>query len=602
MFGKDELEPPIQLFRVTDYGAIPDSGADATSAIQAAIDAASRANGPTEVAFPPGRYDLFPTYAVRSAYFISNTASEEEHPDHTKTIGLRLKGAHRIRIEGNGSRLLFHGKMTPVVMDGCSDAEIRNLTIDFARPTISEMRITATGASHWDVEVHPDSNYRLQDDKLYWIDESWSHRGGPAQEYDPVSNRTWRVPNPILLAKQVEQLGQGKLRLHFSCAPHTSVGHVFQMRDGIRDQVGALIVGCKNIIWRNVWMQYMHGLGIVGQFSENLMFERLRLAPDPSSGRTAAAFADFVHLSGIKGKISIVDSVFEGAHDDAINVHGTHLRIVEVLDGRRIRVRFMHPQSYGFSASHPGDEIDFISASSLTSYATCSVVGVKPLSPREVELTLDSPVPEMIEDGDVIENVTWTPELTVRGNVFKRIPTRGILATTRRKVTIENNVFERLHMSAILIADDAESWFESGMVRDVLIRRNRFVDCGNRQAPVLLIRPENTEVSADRPVHSNVIICDNRFELDGTALLEAKSTSGLIFADNDISRNVGNDGLSADSDEIIRLWACSGVEIVGNTIEDKAAAIVKTNSMKDGHLVIDKGQAAFIRRDGDNDI
>jgi hypothetical protein len=596
------IEPPIQIFRVTDYGAIPDSGEDSTNAIQAAIDAASAANGPTVVEFPPGQYDLYPTNAVKSVYYVSNTASEEEHPDPTKTIGLRLKGSRRIHIEGNGSRLLFHGKMSPIVMDGCIQAEIRNLTIDFARPTISEMRITATSASHWDVEVHPDSEYRLQDDKLYWIDEGWSYRGGPAQEYDPVSNRTWRVPNPIMLANQVEQLGPGKLRLRFISAPHTSVGHVFQMRDGIRDQVGVLIVGCRNIIWRNVWMQYMHGLGIVGQFSENLTFERLRLAPNPSSGRTAAAFADFVHLSGIKGKISIVDSVFEGAHDDAINVHGTHLRIEGVEEGRRIRVRFMHPQSYGFSAFHPGDEIDFISASSLTSYATCSVVGIKPLSLREVELTLDSPVPDTIQDGDVIENVTWTPELSVSGNVFKRIPTRGILATTRRKVTIENNVFDNLHMSAILIADDAESWFESGMVRDVLIRGNRFIDCGNRQAPVLLIRPENTHVSSDLPVHRNVIISGNRFELNGAPLLEAKSTSGLIVADNDILRNGCRDGSSDDSHEIIRLRACSGVEIVGNTIEDHAAVIVKTNLMKDEHLVIDKGQAAFIRRVDENDI
>ncbi|QJD87108.1 right-handed parallel beta-helix repeat-containing protein [Cohnella herbarum] len=597
-----ENDPVTRLFRVTDYGAKPDSGEDATRAIQAAIDAASAMEEPAVIEFPLGRYDLYPVNAAQAPYYVSNTVSEDEHPDPTKTIGLWFKGASRIRVEGNGSRLLFHGKMTPIVMDGCVDAEIRNLTIDFARPTISEIRIAAIGESYWDVEVHPDSYYLLKDDKLHWVGEGWSYRGGPAQEYDPVSNRTWRVPNPVTLANHVEQLELGKLRLRFASAPFTTVGHVFQMRDGIRDQVGSLIVGCRNIIWQNVWMQYMHGLGIVGQFSENLTLEGLRLAPDPSEGRTAAGFADFVHLSGMKGKVSIVDSEFEGAHDDAINVHGTHLRIVGVEDGKRVRVRFMHPQTYGFNAFHPGDEIDFISARALTSYATRQVIDIKQLSLREAELTLDALVPETIGDEDVVENVTWTPEVSIRGNVFKRIPTRGILVTTRRKVTIENNSFEKLHMSAILIADDAESWFESGMVRHVRIRGNRFIACGGGTQPVILIHPENTLVSADAPVHSNVVISGNRFELDGSPLLDAKSTHDLIVADNQISRNGVMDGESADSQEIVRLWACSGVEIVGNTFEDNGVAIVKTISMRAKHLAIDTGQAAIIRRDYEDEI
>jgi len=562
-------EPPIRRFRVTDYGAIPDSGEDATGAIQAAISAACAAEGPAVIEFPQGRYDLYPDHAVKAPYYVSNTASEAEHPDPTKTIGLWLKGANRIFLEGNGSKLLYHGKMTTIVLDGCSEAEIRNLTIDFAQPTISEMRIVSIGEGYWDTEVHSDSTYTLEDGKLSWVGEGWSYRSGPAQEYDPSSNRTWRVSDPIASASRVEQLGPGKLRLRFAPEeqPRTAVGHVFQMRDGIRDQVGALIVGCRDIVWRNVRMQYMHGLGIVGQFSENLSFEGLRLAPDPSGGRTAAAFADFAHFSGVKGKISIVDSVFEGAHDDAINVHGTHLRVVGTADGESVRVRFMHPQSYGFDAFHPGDEIDFVCATTLTPYATRHVVSIKPIDLREVELTLDGPTPETIKDGDVVENVTCTPEVEIRGNVFKRIPTRGILVTTRRKVTIEDNLFEKLHMSAILIADDAGSWFESGMVRHVRIRGNRFVSCGDVDHAAIRIHPENTLVSPDHPVHRNIVISGNRFELGEAPLLEAKSTTDLIVADNHVVLNGGGNEDPMDWSEIIQLSACSGVEIFGNTIE-----------------------------------
>ena len=78
----------------------------------------------------------------------------------------------------------------------------------------------------------------------------------------------------------------------------------------------------------------------------------------------------------------------------------------------------------------------------------------------------------------VVENVTYTPEVIVRNNFFSRIPSRGLLVTTRRKVLIEKNTFFRMQMSGILIANDARSWFESGMVRDITIRDNHFIECG----------------------------------------------------------------------------------------------------------------------------
>lgn len=47
-------------------------------------------------------------------------------------------------------------------------------------------------------------------------------------------------------------------------------------------------------------------------------------------------------------------------------------------------------------------------------------------------------------------------------------------------------------MSGILIADDAEGWLESDMVKDVTFRRNTFNHCGGKDRPVIFIAPENT--------------------------------------------------------------------------------------------------------------
>ena len=85
---------------------------------------------------------------------------------------------------------------------------------------------------------------------------------------------------------------------------------------------------------------------------------------------------------------------------------------------------------------------------------------------------------EEFQQNDVLENVTWIPEVEIRGCRVSRIPTRGFLITTRRRVLVEDNEFPGTHMSAILLEDDARGWYESGCVRDMPIRGNRFIRRG----------------------------------------------------------------------------------------------------------------------------
>jgi hypothetical protein len=90
-------------------------------------------------------------------------------------------------------------------------------------------------------------------------------------------------------------------------------------------------------------------------------------------------------------------------------------------------------------------------------------------------------------------------------------------------------------MHAILIADDALSWYESGAVRDVTIRRNRFIGCGYNSAPddyVIAIAPENRKVVAGVFVHHNIRIEDNEFDTRDGLLLTARSVEGLTFLRN----------------------------------------------------------------------
>nr|WP_206106922.1 right-handed parallel beta-helix repeat-containing protein [Paenibacillus timonensis] len=559
MLGEDRAT----VISLVDYGARPDTEEDAQPAMRLALEAAERAEGPVVLDVPCGRYHFYSQAAIRAPYHVTNTASEEELPDVTKTIGLLLKGQRHLTLRGNGALFLFHGKQTMLLIDSCEDVAIRDLHFDYAIPTVTEMTVKRCGQEEgWmEAEVHPDSSYEVKEGRLAWIGEDWRFRAGPMQLCDPVDNTTWRVDNWLeQTTTHTEEVRPGRLRFDFDGGlPEGMVpGRIVQMRDGIRDQVGVLVHESDGIAFSGCGLHFMHGLGMVGQFSENLIFEHLDLSPRAETGRTVAGFADFIHLSGCRGRIAIRDCRFAGAHDDAINVHGTYLRIVGRPAPNQLVVRFMHPQTYGLPAFRAGDEIGFVDADTLVTYGTGEVREVRRLDPRELLLTLERPAPEERGSRDVIENVTWSPEVEITGNHFARIPTRGVLASTRGSTWIRGNLFERMRMSAILVAADANSWFESGAVENMVIEGNRFVSCGGEACATIMIAPENREALPDKPVHRGIAVVDNHFESEGF-LLSAHSTKDLIFRGNEV-RLASSGGF--DLRKAIQLEACPDAVIV----------------------------------------
>jgi hypothetical protein len=524
---------------VTTFGAIPDSHKDATAAFQRAISACKQLKN-SILLIPHGRYDLYPDSAIKRTYFISNTSSETECPSKRKTIGLLFDNIRNLRVEGDGSLLVFHGKMTTIVIDHCNNITLSNLSEDFARPTMSEFTITGASDSAIDVKVHPDSWHRLDSGRLTWYGEDWTAK-------DHFCIRVDTTHAFFYANDEYDQLLQSRITeptpgmLHFIGIFDRSrfpVGSVFTVRDPLRDEVGAFLVNSKNVRWEDISMHYMHGLGIVAQFSENLEMNKVRIEPAAGSGRMIASFADGMHFSCCKGSITIDSCRFDGLHDDAINVHGVHLKIISKRSTNQLVLRYMHAQTYGFMAYYPGDSIAFVNPHTLTIYQYGVVKSAGWISPREILVTLAGPVPGEVRLTDVIENLDWTPRVFIRHCYIAGTETRGFLLTTRRKTVIEDNTFSRLGMSAILVADDGLSWYESGQVHDLTIRHNLFKECGNNLLPAnyaITIAPENDQ-PAQIAVHSNIRITSNRFICYTPAVLTARSVDGLVFSGNSIEQ------------------------------------------------------------------
>lgn len=539
----------------------PENG-DMTKKIQAAIEKARSYNGKAVVIeLQNADYNIHRESSSQILYHISNTASEKENPNQTKHIGLWLKGLKNVTIDGKGAHLVTHGEMTGFVIDQCENITLRNFTVTAADPTVPELTVTEVGERHMTVRIHPRSRYQIKDGKFSFVGDNWSLSDGIAQSYDPEKDITWRSWSPLNGLRKAIELEPNLLRFVYDKAPQAQPGLTFQMRDGIRDQACGLIQFSKNITLDNLHLDFLGNFGIVGQMSENITYRNMAFEPEAGSGRTCAGFADFVQMSGCKGKITIENSRFSGAHDDPINIHGTHLAVTEFLAPNQIVVKYMHHQTYGFQSFLPGNTIEFIDPHTLLSLSSAKVKKAEMKNEREITITLDKPVTSKVKEteGLVIENVTYTPEVEIRGNYFSRIPTRGILVSTRRKVIIEDNTFFRMQMSGILIADDARSWFESGMARDVTIRNNDFIECGG---PVIFIAPENDR--NEGYVHRNITIANNRFRLTGTDAISAKSVDGL-----QILNNLFLTPEVMKIEDLIKTRECKDVTVNGNIIEKR---------------------------------
>jgi len=523
-----------------------------------AISGAGSAEAPVEVRLAPGRYDFHPDGAEKRKYNISNT---NDGAEGEKAIAVLVEGARHVAISGPGARLVMRGKMIEVCIDGSEDVSVTGLQFDYHRPTVSEFTAVAVGPECADLAVQEDSPFTIEDGRIVWQGEGWSYGNGEgviAQELDLAEDRIWRRRNP-LRGLEAEELSSGHVRVR---GEHDMVeGRVFQLRRGFRDCVGVFLRRSRDVTFRDVDLLFMHGMGVLCQFTENITLDSVRIAPDGMSGRTCAAWADCMHFSGCRGRIVVKDCVFCGAHDDAINVHGTYLRVVEEVSPTEIKVRFMHRQTFGFLAFNPGDKIDFVHRDTLEIFGSNRVTDASLLNPKEMLLTLERPVPSGRREHDVIENVTWSPEVEITGCTVSRIPTRGFLVSTRRKAVVSGNVFNRTWMSGVLVACDAESWFESGCVRDLTISKNRFDRC--RKAAIL-IKPHNTEPNA--AVHRDITIIDNEFVLADDIAVDASSTTGLSAE--------GNTVLSArptDACEAIRTRDCSEVRVQGNSFSTDGA-------------------------------
>jgi len=320
------------------------------------------------------------------------------------------------------------------------------------------------------------------------------------------------------------------------------IGDYLVMRHHERDHAGIFLQDSSQIILSEINIFATAGLGVLSQYCQDLSYDHVNCVPNRQKRMFLSGHDDGLHFSNCRGQITIDSCSFEGLMDDPINVHGTCVKIMKVITPNVIRAKFIHHQSIGMPFAFVGEKVGFINRKSMETCGSAHVTRIQHYNEREFEIEFDSPLPKKIKANDALENLTWTPNLTIQNCQFLSCRARGILISTPGKVIVQKNYFKSSG-TAILVAGDSNGWYESGAVTDVTIRGNDFSEFCNMNSyqfceAIISIYPEVPKLNYKTPYHRNIHIEENTFHPFDYPVLYAASTSGLTFSRNILERSM----------------------------------------------------------------
>ena len=586
----------VEALSGKDFGLVPNVEKDQTEAFRKILSAAREMQA-EEIILEKGTYHFYAENALDMSLWISNHDQQS-----TQQVSIPLVDLHNLKIRGNGSTFIFHGKCLPALFMDCENVTLEGVRIDFARPLYSEAKVLGFVDGKTVVSVDKKAfPYEIRGDKLFFIGENYPPQ--PIQSAIAFRKGSKNIVSntaDIVCGNVVTVMPDGNIALHHDFGRDgdgVAIGDTLTLRTWWRPAPACVIYRAKNTTLRDVSIHSSFGMTLLAQRSENITITGTKSAkekvsgvfPRPETGRVYSASADATHFSNVKGLVCVENSFFETMMDDAINVHSTCLDIAEIVSPDTLRCRYRHGQAIGFEIFEPGENLRFIAGKTLeNSTMSVPVKAVRRISPTEVLITLCENVPAAVKPGDAVENADYQPEVIFRGNIVQNNRARGALFTTPRKVLVENNVFRNVAGSAILLAGDAQGWYESGACEDVVIRGNVFKNNLTSRFQftnaIISIYPEVRDLASQkRFYHRNIDISGNVFVTFDVPLLFAISAEKIRFTDNKVYYNNDFKGWNQPPFQFRR---CADILIRGNKVAPNGKKTLKPQnwSLKDCRL------------------
>lgn len=521
----------------SDYGIAPGKAFTAEDVNRMMADVRA-AKEHVVLGFSNGRYEITPEMCQERTWYISN--HDQVNP---RRVLFPFEDMQNVSIFGSVSFFNLHGRIIPFAFWDCDNVALRDFTFDYDTPPLTQIDIKAVDPEAGTVTFRPikGTNAELQGTQLIFSGPDFRNSPNCGILFEADGTIAYRTSDCPFSLNQVTALDNGLYVAAGNRNPAFRRGQHMALRTWERPAPGIVISDSQNVTLENITIHYADGMGVLAQSSNNLTLSLVDIVPNKDRGRFFSTQADATHFSGCGGTITSKSGTYIGMMDDAINVHGTYLKVLRQIDDRTLEAAYMHPQAYGFSWGDPQDAVQFIRPDTMETVAPNRVTNVKAIDLKRFHLTFRDPLPENVV-GMGVENLTRTPAVEFSSNKIANNRARGALFSTPKPVDCFGNTFDHVSGCAILLCGDCNGWFETGACTDVNIENNEFIDCLTSPfqftEAVISICPEIPNLEAQQtPLHRNIRIKNNRFTAFDRPLVYAKSTDGLVIQNNTFTQS-----------------------------------------------------------------
>lgn len=574
-----------------------DEGKDFTPQIIEILEA--NPQGELSLHFEKGIYDFYPEKAFSKWLAVSNNDNGQ------KRIVFKLENMKRIKIVGQQTEFRFHGELIPFYINRCEEVEIEGITFDYDYPFVLEGQVIASSAQKKsiDLKITSGNPIRVQNDTLYFSGYDWEATLGESILFDSRTRspyyRTMRFYHPIWKQQlKAELLSKDVVRLSgYLSEELPPIGSIYVDKGPYTKnrRVPSIVVHrAKNLRLQNVTIHASGAMALIAENSENIDMQNFNVRLRENSPRVISSSADATHFVNCRGLIRFENCLFENMLDDAANVHGVYLPVDEIIGGQEIHLHYGHFQQEGFEFAEKGDTLQLIDRTSLKPVGQFIVGDITIKGEKEVIILATEKLQGDFPQKLAVENPQNMPRVEMRHCTVRQNRARSILLSTPKRIIIEDNYFSSM-MAGILIAGDANSWFESSNTQDVIIRGNEFVNIGfgakNPQS-VLQISPEIPMQgrSQDFFYHGKILFENNTIRTFDAQVVYALSVKDLQIKNN---RFVQSHDYKPVFKELcfMDLQNCHSVFIQGNTYQGEKK--VKVSAIRCKNVTLGKGQKGF---------
>lgn len=499
-------------------------------------------------------YHLYGKFAFTKDTYISNNSSGK------KRCVFLLDGKKNIVIDGNGAELIFHGYVSPFIINNCENITVKNLKIDYASPMFAQARIEEADTNHLLLDFDTcEMDCSFENNRFCFENKNddWKQTlecvlvqefsksptaPGIKQTYFAYTGkkRTSHFLNSMTKDVELKPLDNGKVLMKGYLTMSHNVGNWWVSTFGNRENPTIAIISSKDITVSDVTVYYTPAMGVIAQLSENITLCRFNTIPRKNSGRLISANADSTHFVSCRGKVIINDCIFTNMMDDGGNIHGTYVEYVRKISRTALLAGFLETPQIVEHLFLEGDEVCFRSMENrILTVKKCDFIGGKYLRIEFYEEVPDIP------KGEYIENLSGYPEVYISRVKCGNNRPHGFMLASRKKTVVEKCTFFNMS-SALKIGGAGAKWHESGCVSDLTVKDCVFEHSAYAGGMALWVRREELNGKIIKDAHRNISISGNTFIMPDKRFIKAESADNLVFRDNTFVRDTSRQSVGGD--------------------------------------------------------